>query len=501
LPTPDDLRRALEDGKYEPFLRHIRFPRFKNLEDGTRIDFTYPITAIVGPNGSNKSSILRAIQCCPSYENIGSFWFETNLDPISADDRHRYIHGYITKSGALVESINTRISKPKDPDYWETSRPLTTGLDAMQRMPPLEDTPSDDHALRNRTRWKGIPKKVVYRDVRNDVAAFDLYYRLGNGRAPQASNARKAFLRRRARHLKTAIDDHLKTMVYHRKERIIAPRIDVSAEGLKWIGRILGRNYTSVGIIEHSLYDIRGHTIVLAADKLKYSEAFAGSGEYAVAMMVHTILQAGEGSLIILDEPEVSLHPSAQSELMEFIEVMSIKGKHQFVIATHSPIVLERLPPDAIKMMTLDRLTGRATISSQESFRADAFQRLGATAEVPQIFVEDKLAALLVTNALTRLNVDLSTVNVVPLGSATSIKKQIPMMVRQKRTDLVLLDGDQRPKEQIPDVADISENRLIPILEQIVPKKGYLDLDGGQGSNESQHKAMAKERFSGRSST
>ena len=98
-----DLRIKLENlmkgDKLEPFIKHIRFPHFKNLTPKLKIEFKYPITALVGPNGSNKSSILRAIACCPHYENLQEYWFETDVDPIDesrklgafkTDNRGRY---------------------------------------------------------------------------------------------------------------------------------------------------------------------------------------------------------------------------------------------------------------------------------------------------------------------------------------------------------------------------------------------------------------------------
>jgi len=58
---------AKNRGKFEEVFRsdftHIRFPRYKNITDGARIDFTFPSTALVGSSGSRKTSVLvRNIQ-------------------------------------------------------------------------------------------------------------------------------------------------------------------------------------------------------------------------------------------------------------------------------------------------------------------------------------------------------------------------------------------------------------------------------------------------------
>lgn len=44
--------------------------------------------------------------------------------------------------------------------------------------------------------------------------------------------------------------------------------------------------------------------------------------------------------LYLLDEPETALSPRSQVELLRLLQEMSIRGHAQFIIATHSPILL-----------------------------------------------------------------------------------------------------------------------------------------------------------------
>lgn len=112
---------------FEPFIRHIRFPHYKNLAENTRIEFEHPITALVGENGTNKSSILRAIQGCPGRNNLGNYWFSTTTDSIVETEKAKncFIYGYKHNSvNKIVEVLKTRVQKQNDPDYWEPSRPI-----------------------------------------------------------------------------------------------------------------------------------------------------------------------------------------------------------------------------------------------------------------------------------------------------------------------------------------------------------------------------------------
>jgi predicted ATPase len=86
------LARLLASRQVPSLITHIRFPKFKTLAPGARIDFAYPITALVGPNGTNKSSILRALRACPEGYNSrarGStpLWIQQTLMKRGGEER------------------------------------------------------------------------------------------------------------------------------------------------------------------------------------------------------------------------------------------------------------------------------------------------------------------------------------------------------------------------------------------------------------------------------
>jgi len=51
---------------------------------------------------------------------------------------------------------------------------------------------------------------------------------------------------------------------------------------------------------------------------------------------------AGEGDLVIIDEPEMNLHPEAQAKLIELICILVNKGI-KFIITTHTPYIVDHL--------------------------------------------------------------------------------------------------------------------------------------------------------------
>src|SRR5690242_16552413 len=88
-------------------ITHIRFPKFKNLRPGARVDFPFPITALVGSNGCGKTSVLHALYGAPKGSSTSDYWFNTKVDPIVEKDNepNRFIYGHwLASEKAIVET-------------------------------------------------------------------------------------------------------------------------------------------------------------------------------------------------------------------------------------------------------------------------------------------------------------------------------------------------------------------------------------------------------------
>ena len=492
--TGDALSGMLAVGKFEPYIRYIRFPRFRNLRDGTRIDFGYPVTALVGPNGTNKTAILRALQGCPDQENIGRYWFSTSLDPIGPDDRHRFIHGYYAQSvGEVVEVVKTRAARRDDPDYFETARPIVRdGMAPMPELVPGEPVPDE----RNLTRWKAIRKNVIYLDFRSRLSAFDRYfYHVPLNKQIATLAEKKEFIRRRAGHLARGMRGR-PAHSYYGTERIVEPARELSSAQVDAVSRILGRRYEAITVLAHRYFDFEGSSVLLHASGLNYSEAFAGSGEFAVVTLVQAVTEAPPGSLILLDEPEVSLHPGAQLKLMSFIRAQAKAGLHQFVLSTHAPEIVRDLPGEAIKVFQASPVDGKIELVSQKSDPAEAFFRLGVPSPDARIvYVEDALARAIVERAVRVLGEAAHTrvrIEVLPGGAGAIQVRMIPALALSGAQCLVLLDGDQR-KALPASVDDIPDSALRGTAEALLGGMPQLSLNGGPaGHSEQEERAQLR---------
>lgn len=490
------LEQLKKNKKLEPYINYIRFPCFKNLELNTQIDFDFPLTVIVGQNGTNKSSILRAIQGCPEGYSLGNFWFSTDLDPIigEGNKRPRYIYGYFQPQAKRnVEVIKTRIqrnysgSQKVNPDYWEPSRPLKS--DGMEDMPELKD--GEKLLGRTKSRWNLISKDVVFLDFRSEISSYDKFFYHGDLSKRTSYKSKQDFIRRRSGFLKEVVDEELssKKLFRGQKEHVQANKL-LSDSERHVISAILGRDYTRIRLVEHRFFDMNGSSVILESNDLKYSEAFAGSGEFAVVMLVHKVLSAKEASLIILDEPEVSLHPGAQIRLVNFL-IQEIKAhKHQVVIGSHSPFIIGQLPKQAIKTLFNDPSINEVR-AIHETYADEAFFHLGSSSDAKyRIFVEDALAAEFVLRALRlkgEATFKLFEVVFMPGGVADLRQSFIlPEALSNGSRSLFILDGDERSRTKIcqSGMLDIPDNQLDQVIQDLsngqlikFPKDGGKDPD------------------------
>lgn len=435
---------------FKNYILNIRFPFFKKLKSGASIDLDFPFTALVGPNGSGKSSTLQALYGCPANYNVAHYWFSTAIDPIeeSGDEAYRYIYKY--KPGGYqspVEIAQKRVRRKGDPDYWETARPMIK--DKMANMPePFDESLSE---IRNQTRWKKIQKEVVYIDFRAELSAFDKFYYFGTYNKSDSIESKQDFLRERSRVLKNHIDQmntSSPVMSWYSRE---TTSIDLlKEEEIYWVNKILGKNYISAKIVKHNLFNNSGYSIIFTNSVSSYSEAVAGSGEVSVVNCVVKILRAARDSLILLDEPEVSLHPGAQKALRQLLFSAILKNGCQVIVSTHSEHFVNGLPNNAIKLFQFEAANNTYNIINNCSAE-QAFLRLGSEFHgvKRKIYVEDMLAKEIVEAAAIEIDKEiLKNVEVIVYpGGADTIVRNLLVHFTVSETpnkDIVFLDGDMK---------------------------------------------------------
>lgn len=420
------------DGAFKNYIEYIQFPFYKNLVKNTRVEFQFPLTVLVGRNGSGKSSTLHALYGSVNGKTCSDFWFSTELDPIKeSENRNRYFYGYKEdRQSPIKEVLKQRMkrgstTKVDDPDYWETAKP--------------------QQGMKSKIRNSPVSKNVVYIDFRAELSAFDKEYHF----AKMPIKDRKKRLRERAKYLKRLFAGQNMKFPGVPSEKMASLTI-LDRVHIEKINYILGKKYSDIRMaIDHKLYrDLIGTSVFLKTEwENSYSEANAGSGEIAVTQLVRKVLEAKEYSLILLDEPEVSLHPSAQRRLKSFlIEQIKLK-KVQIIISTHSPILIENMPESAIKLYRTNE-NGSFEVIENISYQ-EAFLDIGEViSDKIIVYCEDCAAKYLIEKTLVDMG-KMPYFKVVfrPGGAGTLLSKYLPVfsgMDKFKDKVFFILDGDMK---------------------------------------------------------
>lgn len=447
---------------FKNYIEYIRFPFYRNLEPDSKITFDFPLTFFVGKNGGGKSSTLQSLYGCPKGKSLGDFWFSTELDPIKeSKERNCFIYGY-TELGNDKEVLKHRGKRSKsktkkaDPDYWETSKPIKNyGMDISVRNNPID-------------------KNVEYVDFRSELSAFDRYMYFMPFNSTKSINSKQDFVRKYSKKIKEGFNSK-KVIIQYKKpsNKIVKTLTD---EEVKVVSKILGKEYSSIEILDHRFLKEWGFSVRFTSSKHSYSEAFAGSGETAIIVLIHKIHNCKDETLLLLDEPEVSLHSGAQKRLRNYLlEQIKIK-KLQVIISTHSPFFLEGMPSNSIKVFSMNPISGLFHVENEREPK-EAFYELeiSDSNNKKQIIVEDKLAKNILEMILDKIGKDvLNTFEIKYLpGGASALKQRLVSYMEIDFKPIIIFDGDQKKIDNHIDIRSMPLNEIDSVtkLDALIKKQ------------------------------
>ncbi len=446
-------KRSLPPG----FITKIRFPHYRNMESDAELAFQFPVSVFTGPNGCGKTSVLQALYGAPGDYSVGRYWFSTDVDPIAdAPDGKRpsFVYEYLAQDGRLLQPIKTRIKKkfsptllralkrekqtnPEkiyDPNYWEPSRPL-----AWAGQTPRSDGSRDPT----------VERDVIYLHFRTQLSAFEAAF-YGSG---PPTTERREWLRIKSRYLLRALDglQVLKPRGKHQSKNVV----QISGDWIKQVNDVVGKEYVGAQTIEHKLFGFDwGESVRFQLTDATYSDAFAGSGEGAVFRLVRALQEAKEGTLVVLDEPEISLHPEAQTRMKHLLLAYAIHKKLQIFLATHSSHFVDGLPEAAVFLFQRSP-SGKFLARNVPSELA--MVSIGHQLSKRTIVVEDSLSKRMVERAMVEVGAtQLFEIKVAPGGVSAALAA---LANDATENVLVLLDGDQRSSDDALDRARQLLNR------------------------------------------
>ncbi len=351
-----------------------------------QVDFSYPITAIAGRNGSGKTTILALAAC--AYGN------RSNGYKLLGRKNPFYKHSDFFMQTIEESKLNVRIVFQFLYNKWRSKNPAERVKAGWQ---------SHEKIVGGRWSYSGrVIRTVVYLGIDRIV--------------PDAEKS---------------------TSKSYRKH--FQP---VSAKGWeddvrKVVGRILGIEYQSFNYKQHSRYRLP----VVSVGKRTYSGFNMGAGEEALFELFSIIKELPDGSLVLIDEIELGLHEEAQGRLIEELKILCDERKFQVICTTHSPRILDCLPSEG--RIFLEKIGETITVIPGIS-SAFATGKLSGYPNVElDILVEDEAAKMIIETGLTpEIR---SRTKVLPIGSSIAVMRHLASRYKDSRSSdvCVILDGDK----------------------------------------------------------
>jgi len=200
-----------------------------------------------------------------------------------------------------------------------------------------------------------------------------------------------------------------------------------TSELLESISTVLGVPYPegsmhTVGLLKSAWSDSmpqvkRGATI--------YAEPHMGAGEQKVIRLIQALEQVPSQSLVLLEEPEITLHPDAQRGLAWYLISLCRRKGHQIVVATHSADLFETLPTDARALLV--RSKSGVSVMPRAPYISAARELSGVVkTNKDLILVEDVVAKSFLVEILQRFNRGLlENCSIVPVGSTDDVYRLV----------------------------------------------------------------------------
>ena len=416
---------------YPQFFCGIEFEIFRHIRN-LNVKFVNPITVISGSNRSGKTSILLAIAC--SHYNFLK-------KDYSKDEFKRTTWGQIMKFTNYDE-------QQQDWTYYASYR--------IGNQEPIRKRGQRKHATK---KWNGVAKKES--QIGTPIGGVD------RGRKVYFIDLDRIVP---ARKLSSATFKNA-------RNNAINPLQDTI---VRYVSYILERDYRVGVLYANADNEVFGYENA----GYKYSSYNTASGEDVLTRIIEDIVNAEEGSLILIEEIEIGLHPKIQRRLMDILYIESKRAKKQFIVTTHSSSVLASVIPESRIFIENNADCFRAI--SNISINAALTKMDSSSYPLVDIYVEDDISKKLIEKAVVKITEERKgfcrLVNIVIIGSADKTYNYFKTrsMLYNKETVSTgyacVLDGDMKQKKSGGILQYPPEDLLYFHHSNVAPEKMLLKV-------------------------
>lgn len=324
---------------HRPGLRSVTISGLRGFQN-VEIEFPYPITALAGPNGSGKTTVLSVAAC--AYHRAGG-----NNNQF-VPPRKWPTQPYYTFSDFFVSSrtdgafLGARIEW----HYFGADFDVLTAEKGTRKWMHYDRRPNRSVA------YLGLDRVLPACDLKVLRSYFGGNSQL-NGRAFSATQLE--------------LSRQMTRCAYEAGQRA-----------------------------ESATYHI--YTFTQAGNS--YTSFHMGAGEEVVCEFAYWLTKLPRASLLLIEEVEVGLHPELQRRIIEILVDQSNEKALQVILTTHSPYILDALPNEARVFLQRDHAGNIQVIYGIPTEYAMSLLS-GRPRRELWVYVEDKVARSLLQGCLT----------------------------------------------------------------------------------------------------
>lgn len=406
---------------FGPALRTIEIHGFRGIKE-MRINLDHPITAISGLNGAGKSTLGQIAIC--AYKKPST----------ATEYKRQYIKDFFPVS-------------PADPKPISDDAKVTYHFETDDQKKPQEVTVS-----RANSAWSGYkrqPERHCY------YVGFTVYI-------PKV--------------------ERRDLSVYGGANLQFTEKREIDPEVVKKMARIIGHKYDNVSFQGVSHREKESEIGIASRLGYSYSENNMGFGEGRILYTVDRLETSPEQSLFIIEEPETSLHESAQYEFAKYLIDVCNRRHHQIILSTHSTVILNALPSESRKLLIRDNIG----VEIKDKISSNQVRSILSGGHVRQldVCVEDIFARVLLTEVIReKIKELLKAISIHDVGDKDAVREAVRILQRTGKNAIAVRDADvgQAPQERIfsfpgsrpPEVEVFSH----PVVKKKILDKYEIDVD------------------------
>ncbi|VTT99247.1 atpase : Uncharacterized protein OS=Sorangium cellulosum So0157-2 GN=SCE1572_17170 PE=4 SV=1: AAA_21 [Gemmataceae bacterium] len=308
-------------------ITRVKFQNFKALRN-VQIAFESRLTVIVGPNGSGKTSVLRAVAL------LGEVAAGRQVtDVFTGDNSIEYTRSRENSEPQILEVVSqfedntefiVRVVETNRPAGKTRNRNLGSDIVLVRKgiASSLSTVKIPENELQNAVLLQLDPKKIAAASVIGQLPPI-------TGPDGQGTASTLAYLDRLQRGKFKQAVDALKRVI----RNLTDLRIDYENTGN--------------GVRDALLFDFQGVPGVRAG--------LASTGTLLLAGLLSVIYGPTSPNVILLDDLDYALHPKGQMELIDILhDVLVAFPQLQIIATSHSPYILDKLSPNEVRVMALN---------------------------------------------------------------------------------------------------------------------------------------------------